>query len=305
MLVLTSMLIAAAAANAPMSAPAPAQPSPRVFLADMTREATPRRMDILFDGYVPVPVIGQIKAGETRLSAQIGPQDYAASAHAKAGGIVGWFVDYNLFIDVAGDVTASGLKPETYTSFNNDGRKNRRVEVTYSADDVVTVAEPRFGSMGEPAASREQRIAGIDPISAIVSMGLSVGATKDNPCGAPLRVYDGKQRYDLVLTYNQRRTIKTPAWNGPAIQCDIRYVEIAGFRAKSAEEKAADKADLLWMHVWLGEYADGARVPVKLEGRSKKRGKVSLIAREASFTPLPPAQRRAALPRSTELAAAR
>ena len=292
---LTSVLFAAAAAQAPLAlaAQTTAVSPPEVFLADMQAQSQTRRMSILFDGYAPVPIIGQIKVGETRIEADIGPERYRADAHARAGGIVGWFVDYNLFLDVEGAVTADGLRPRTYNSFNDDGNKNRRVDVTYSADDVVTVAEPRFGSMGEPAANLEQRLEGIDPISAIMSMGLSIGATPDNPCGDPLQVYDGKQRYDLVLTYNQSRTMQTPAWNGPAIQCDIDYVEIAGFRSKTPEKRAEERADIAWLHVWLGEYADGARVPIKLEGRSNRRGKISLIAREASFEPVDTVSRQA------------
>src|ERR1700755_866315 len=65
----------------------------------------PRRLDITYEGYLPLPVIGtRIKAANANISAWIGPSAYNIASRAEAAGIVGWFVDYNLTISATGAV---------------------------------------------------------------------------------------------------------------------------------------------------------------------------------------------------------
>ncbi|MEM6625342.1 MAG: DUF3108 domain-containing protein, partial [Pseudomonadota bacterium] len=56
---------------------------------------------------------------------------------------------------------------------------------------------------------------------------------------------------------------------------------------KTDEELARERADLKWLVMVLADMGPGeARVPVKIEGRSKKRGKITLLAKEMSYEPL-------------------
>jgi hypothetical protein len=118
-------------------------------------------------------------------------------------------------------------------------------------------------------------------------MALGLGATPSNLCGNPVKVFDGRVRFDLKLSNGRRLNVKEKTWKGPAIQCDLEYVELAGGRPKSPEKKAAEKADIAWLNITFAELPDGSRIPIKMEGRSKKRGKVTLTATRASFDALP------------------
>jgi len=126
----------------------------------------------------------------------------------------------------------------------------------------------------------------MDPLSAIVELTLRTGASPPNPCGGPMRVFDGKQRYDLRLKFAGRLTWKSKTYSGPVLKCAIEYVEIAGFKNKTAEQKAKDRRDMEWSNIILAELNGGAITPpIKIEGRSKSRGKMTVQAIRLSYGP--------------------
>jgi hypothetical protein len=248
----------------------------------------PKRLEITYKGIVPVPVLGRIEAASAVLSADISATSYVIRTRAKASGMVDWFVNHNLFLTATGSVTPKGLAPARYVSTNQDGKKNRQVTVDFTGGDVITTAVPHFGDLGSPAATPEQKLQAMDPLSAIVHLTLHVDATPANPCGGPLRAFDGKQRYDLVLSYAGRIQYKSKAYKGPALKCDVTYVELAGFKAKSDKQKAKDAKDIEWTNIILAELDGGAvTAPIKIEMRSKKRGKMTVEATRVSWGPAP------------------
>lgn len=247
----------------------------------------PRRLEIVFEGRVPVPMVGQIKAATATVVADLTGTTYAARSTAKSAGLVGWIVDYDLDINVQGQVTPAGLVTTSYSSVNSDGKKNRRVTMRNTGTAVTSASVPAWMDMGFPPATEEQKLEAVDPVTGIVSMALALGATPGNLCGNSVKVFDGRVRFDLKLSNGRRLQVKEKTWKGPAIQCDLEYVELAGGRQKSPEKRAADKADIAWLNITFAELSDGSRIPIKLEGRSKKRGKVTLTATRASFDALP------------------
>ncbi len=251
----------------------------------------PRRLDISYEGYLPLPVIGtRIKAATASISAWIGPSAYNVVSRAQAAGMIGWFVDYNLTISSTGAIGPDGVKPSHYDSFNRDGKKNRHVLVDYLADDVVTSATPHFGDMGFPPASHEEKMGSMDPLAAILQLALAADVTPGNPCGGPIRAYDGKQRYDLRLTFVERFTFRSAAYSGPALKCDVEYVELAGFKNKTPEQRVKDKSDVQWTNMILAELDGGAvKPPLRIEARSKSHGRIGIEATKLTWRPAEPA----------------
>jgi hypothetical protein len=245
----------------------------------------PVHLEIDYEGVVPVPVLGRTKAASASFVADVGPKGYAVNSHARAEGVVDWFVDYNLDVVATGAVTPYGLRPLRYDSHNKDGKKNRHVIVEFSPYEVVVSVTPKFGDWGFPATTKSQMLEAVDPLSAIIEMTLRAEATPANPCGGPLRIFDGKQRYDLRLKFVQRLSWKSKVYTGPAIKCDFEYIEIAGFKNRTAEQKAKDRADMQWSNMILAELNGGTLTPpIKVEGRSKKRGKMTVQATRLSYT---------------------
>jgi hypothetical protein len=246
----------------------------------------PARLEVEYVGTYPFPVVGRLRAAQATVTADLQPKSYKVDAYVRGEGVVDWFVDYNLSISTTGALTPIGLQPLRYDSTNHDGNKNRQVIVEFGIRDVVVSVSPKFGDWGFPATTKSQMLEAVDPLSAILELTLRADATAANPCGGPMRIFDGKQRFDLKLKFQRRLAWKTKAYAGPAILCDIEYVEIAGFDSKSAEQKAKDKADMLWTNIVLAELQNGAVTPpIKVEARSKSRGKMTVEAIRLSYGP--------------------
>jgi len=272
------LIAAAHLALLPMAAPA--------ALASLKSQG-PMRVEAYYETQLPA-LVGRSKTASATLVADIGPGAYAVRATAKAEGMSGWFGGYALDIQSNGSVTEVGAVPRRYEATNKDGRRNRRLLVDYLPAEVRVLALPAFGDFGHPPAAPAQRLEGMDPLSAFVNLSIGAGATADNPCGAPIRVFDGKQRYDVKLTFAGRLAYKSPAYKGPAIKCAAEYVEIAGFREKDARQRAKEAADIEWANIILADLPGELHPPIKLEARTKRKGKLTLQAVKLVYGPAPP-----------------
>jgi len=65
---------------------------------------------------------------DTRLNGR----DYSITSKVKTTGLADLFVNYNLGLQATGYIRDDHLKTYSYVSQNNDGKKNRRVEVNYN-----------------------------------------------------------------------------------------------------------------------------------------------------------------------------
>ena len=78
---------------------------------------------------------------------------------------------------------------------------------------------------------REQHLKGVlDPLSAIMVM---ASDSNPDPCDRRLPIFDGKERFDLVLTYKGQMKVSEQQPSGqPAIAhvCRVKYRPIAGHK---------------------------------------------------------------------------
>lgn len=91
----------------------------------------------------------------------------------------------------------------------------------------------------------------LDPISAVVIPLPKGQLTNESACNRTLPIFDGRQRYDLVLS--AKRVANLPAANGsgttPVHVCKIKYVPIAGHKPeRESTQYWADNED---MEIWL------------------------------------------------------
>jgi hypothetical protein len=74
---------------------------------------------------------------------------------------------------------------------------------------------------------KEQHVKGVlDPLTAILALTHVPGVS---PCAQRLPVFDGVQRFDLVLSYRRHVPI-AEGQQDMAIVCRVKYVPIAGYR---------------------------------------------------------------------------
>lgn len=105
---------------------------------------------------------------------------------------------------------------------------------------------------------RSHKVGVLDPLSA-----LFIPAGADKVCDRTLSIFDGGQRYDLVLTRKRTDRFRGGGKNfkGRVVVCAISYRPIAGHRANKREVKYMQRNSS--MEIWMAPIGDtGIMAPV-------------------------------------------
>ena len=137
-----------------------------------------------------------------------------------------------------GEIRSFGLianqapKPASFTFDFRSGMRAGSTKLGFSNGVVTSIAHlPPELPKSDTIPLREQHLRGvIDPLSAI--MLLSRGSNL-NPCDRRLPIFDGKERFDLLLSYKGQVKVNEQQPSGqPAIAhvCRVKYQPIAGHK---------------------------------------------------------------------------
>jgi hypothetical protein len=167
-------------------------------------------------------------------------QSYASNAQLRSSGILALFKKVDLRASSQGRIVNGDAEPGVFHYQNLDGKTNRNLVVTWTGSDVETVATPPFkpSQLGDPPASREQKLEAVDPITGL--MGITLGDSQGEFCKGALKFFDGKARYNLEFL--DRRVMQPSSREARLglvnpVSCNVRYREIAGFKKKKAPEQ--------------------------------------------------------------------
>ena len=223
--------------------------------------------------------------GRASFDVEMGKDTYLINSRVKVTGIADWFVNYDMRLQATGYTHEDELKTYSYVSQNRDGKKNRRVELTITNDDFSMTANPRFGNLGDPAATTDQVLKTNDPITALITFALEPRAEGEDPCGGPLRIFDGRQLTYLHLENAGTKYIQSPAWKGDAIECHVTMDKVAGYKPGEADNDNLTGISGP-LRMWLAPLENGATVPIKIRADTDKIGKVTLEATKLRFEPI-------------------
>jgi hypothetical protein len=190
--------------------------------------------------------------GEFTLGLKTNGSTYEASAVRRATGLARSIVKNSQDYDysVRGGVAQGQLRPIAYE--HKGGKRDRQVNVAFSAGDVVTTANPVM-SMGDPPATRQQKLGAVDQVTAIASMVMPQG----DPCARTIKVFmDGRSRFDFVMAPNGTQDVNTRAFKGAAVRCQVQYKPISGF------SEPQEAATMLFLFAPL---AGGLYAPIRIE----------------------------------------
>ncbi len=169
--------------------------------------------------------------GHTSYDGTLGPNSYSAVAHFETSGVIGVFWKSVIDATVSGGISTQTIAPALYDSYaQNRNRPLQRVKVTFENGDPSTAADPPFSLNNFPVTDEQKRGA-VDPMSAVTSILAGESATAANPCGDGAKVFDGRRRYDITLTYLRDEPVKlnNGLFSGDAHVCQVHYKQIAGY----------------------------------------------------------------------------
>jgi len=223
--------------------------------------------------------------GKANFAVNMNEKTYSIKSKVKTTGLADILVNYDLDVAASGYTTPTGLNTYAYVSQNKDGKKNRRVDVKLLKDSFEMTATPRFGNLGDPAATTEQVLDAKDPVTALISFALEPRAEGADPCGGPLKIFDGRQLTHLHLKNEGKKNIKSEAWSGEAWECHITMDKVAGYKPGEVNKDTLTGIEGP-LRMWLAPLPNGASVPVRIEADTEDIGKVTLQAAKLTFTPI-------------------
>jgi hypothetical protein len=199
--------------------------------AEAQAPATPVRLSLGYDGRLIIKVL------DIHFDQQATATDYGAAASLRSYGILAAFKKFDVRASAHGRIEDGAPRPGVFLYDNRDGERDRKVQVAWRAGEVAASAVPAYGSLGQPPASQEQKLASADPLTQL--MRITLAADPDQVCSGAPRFFDGKQLYALefdhaqtfVLSDQQRALGLTNA-----VRCAVTYREIAGFKARPANK---------------------------------------------------------------------
>lgn len=135
-------------------------------------------------------------------------------------------------------------KPSAYSFNYKSNSKRGRIDMKFASGAIQKIsANPPLGHSSKRVPVERKHLRGVlDPMTAV--MALTAG-TKGNPCRRTIPIFDGKQRFDLRLSFKGKRRItnrKAVGLSNFAYVCRVRYVPIAGHKmSRGTRYLAANK----------------------------------------------------------------
>lgn len=196
--------------------------------------AAPARADS-FRAEYQAEILGVVVVGRATLEGASANGRYSTTATLRTSGAAAIFDQTNITASASGSYGPRGVSWSGYNLSHAYARKFRRISMRRSGGQVRTTVTPRYGDMGNPAATPAQQQVSYDPVSALYVLGRLVGQAR--ACTGSVRVFDGRGHYRLSLSPRSSGNYRGGGYNGAAVQCWMRYTPISGFNM-TAEQRA-------------------------------------------------------------------
>lgn len=221
----------------------------------------------MFSAAVPARAQGKLKAhytismtgvtfGEIVWWVEIGDTLYTTSATGKASGVLSVLVNGEGSVAAQGNIAADRLNPSSYTSTITDDDGRIKLQMTFAngtATETMTPQPPEHADRVPVTEADRRGVA--DPLSAVlITTKLGGGTMAASDCSHTLKIFDGRRRYNLALSYNRMDKVAVErGYSGPILVCGVVLQPIAGYRADSVTVKyVAGKHN---MELWFAPIA--------------------------------------------------
>jgi len=204
-----------------------------------------------------------VRVGEITWEVDFNGQSYQAAASGKASGVFSVLITGEGSVATHGDINGDKLSPTKVTTTVSDDEGRVEVQMAYENGTLKQVDDhgppPKPGRVAvTPALLRGVT----DPLSAmLVPVGNDAFARAN--CEKTLRIFDGRRRYNLLLSYNRIDAMAVRrGYAGRVLVCGVVLRPLAGYDPDSLLVKyLAGKTDL---ELWFAPVAGaGVMAPVR------------------------------------------
>lgn len=228
-------------------------------MAFLTAAVLPSRAETVDIRYA-ITLAG-LTIGKATLNAEINGAAYTVNVSSALTGLVGAVSTGRGAATAKGNVAASGVLSNGFSLSATNGKESRTIQIAAASGSVRNVViEPPFEQKG-PEPDRipvrdSHKIGVLDPVSALVMPSRGADPLDKANCERRIPVFDGSQRFDVVLSYSGSRQVRSDkGYSGPVLVCSARYVPVAGHRPDKRVTKFM--VENRNMDVWLAPASGG------------------------------------------------
>jgi hypothetical protein len=189
--------------------------------------------------------------GDFKIHSSITPRQYSMQATADISVLFGAF-SWKGVTSSYGLMTANGPVPQNYNFRYATSEKREAVELRFQqrmVSDIIINPPYHPSTRAVPITAADLQNV-VDPLTSIVLLAQARPSrlTNGEACNKRLPIYDGKIRYDLVLSPKGTRSIDEGRLRGTAHVCRVSYVPIAGHKAGKSSDYASGNSGI---EIWL------------------------------------------------------
>lgn len=190
--------------------------------------------------------------GDFEIRSSITKRQYSLRANADISVFFGAF-RWKGSTSSHGLMTVNGPMPQSYSFRYSTRKKREAVELRFQqrmVSDIVVNPPYHPSSRAVPITAADLQNV-LDPASAIVLLAQARPSrlAGKNACNRRLPIFDGKIRYDLVLSPKGRRSIGNQGrFRGIAHVCRVAYVQLAGHKPGKPNSYASKNSGI---EIWL------------------------------------------------------
>lgn len=185
-----------------------------------------------------------LEVGNFDMESNTAPDSYSLSGSGKVSVFFGSVI-WSGSSTVSGSIEVGAPAPKTYVFNWRNNKKRGIIRMGYEdhvAAQVVVKPAKRVRADAVPLTPADK--AALDPVSAIMILTKADGRP---PCERRVGIFDGKQRYDIVLTPKRLTRVPPPSGGAPsevAYVCRVMYVPVAGHRDDESTRNYAANRDV-------------------------------------------------------------
>ena len=198
--------------------------------------AVEARYRLLFNG---------IGVGHLHINSSASGGNYAVSGSGKVSALFG-AVTWSGASSVSGALQAGEPAPATYAFDWRHNKKGGAIKLGFEGRTAtaVSVTPPPGPHPDLVPVAEAHKVGVLDPVSAILAL---IKPDRRPPCDRRVAIFDGKQRYDIVLSPKRTAPLPSSASGGTAEighVCRAMYVPVAGHRDNDATKTYAANRDV-------------------------------------------------------------
>lgn len=174
-----------------------------------------------------------LSIGQATLEGALNGSTYTLNVSSALTGLVGAVSKGRGAATAKGNLAGTGVLSNGFSLSATNGHDSRTIQIAAASGSVRSVAiEPPFELKEDRVPLRDShRIGVIDPVSALLMPLRATDPLDKANCERRIPVFDGSQRFDVVLSYSGTKQVKSEkGYSGPVLVCSARYVPVAGHR---------------------------------------------------------------------------